>query len=121
MAGLGFTNLAAAQKLSKSDKAVLLVWLGGGPTHVETFDPKPEAPDEFRSVSGYCGSGASPILLGGNWINMCMMTDRMNVVHSFSHVNNSHARATHYVMTGTNTNEDQKQSVPSPGQRASGG
>src|SRR3954452_412297 len=29
-------------------KSVLLVWLGGGPSHVDLFDPKPDAPSDFR-------------------------------------------------------------------------
>src|SRR2546430_12915181 len=34
------------------DTSVIWLWLGGGPTHVETFDPKMSAPAEFRSVVG---------------------------------------------------------------------
>ena len=34
------------------DTSVVWLWLGGGPTHVETFDPKMAAPAEFRSVIG---------------------------------------------------------------------
>ena len=34
------------------DTSVVWVWLGGGPTHIETFDPKLSAPAEYRSVTG---------------------------------------------------------------------
>jgi hypothetical protein len=30
--------------------SILAVWLAGGPTHMETFDPKPDAPAEFRGL-----------------------------------------------------------------------
>src|SRR5947207_2342678 len=42
---------AAAGKQVKNTSVVWL-WLGGGPTHIETFDPKMDAPVEYRSVSG---------------------------------------------------------------------
>src|SRR6266403_622208 len=56
--GLGFSdilrlraNAASAQAASKpSGKQVncILIWLDGGPSHYETFDPKPDAPSEIR-------------------------------------------------------------------------
>jgi hypothetical protein len=43
---------AASAGVSTSNKSVVWLWLGGGPTHVETFDPKMTAPAEYRSVTG---------------------------------------------------------------------
>jgi len=45
---------AAAAKDGQPTKntSVIWLWLGGGPTHIETFDPKMSAPAEFRSVVG---------------------------------------------------------------------
>jgi len=102
-----------AQELSASDKSVILVWLGGGPTHVETFDPKPEASIEYRSVVGAIQNG--PIMIGGLWEKLSKQTHQMNVVRSFSHINNSHGAATHYVMTGHNANTEDVQNHPSAG------
>jgi hypothetical protein len=54
MAGLTLPRLLAAQNLASrqdqaaEDTAVIQIWLGGGPTHIETYDPKPEAPSEYR-------------------------------------------------------------------------
>ena len=54
MAGMTLPTLLAAQAQTKSvdqtldDTAVIQVWLGGGPTHFETYDPKPNAPKEYR-------------------------------------------------------------------------
>lgn len=46
---LGLHELSQAAPLSKSRaKSVLLVWLGGGPSHLDLFDPKPKAPLEYR-------------------------------------------------------------------------
>src|SRR5439155_22073596 len=45
--------------------SVVWFWLGGGPTHVETFDPKMTAPVEFRSTVGAVQSNVPGIVLGG--------------------------------------------------------
>ena len=39
---------AQEKKTAKKDTAVIQIWLGGGPTHFETYDPKPHAPQEYR-------------------------------------------------------------------------
>ena len=38
----------AAGKAKRNNKSVILIWLDGGPSHMETYDPKPEAPKEYR-------------------------------------------------------------------------
>ena len=51
MLGLGFTDLLRASQPSDGKKVnCILVWLDGGPSHYETFDPKPDAPKEIRRV-----------------------------------------------------------------------
>src|SRR6185436_6919583 len=58
LGGLALPDLlrarAAAAQSGKPTKntSVVWLWLGGGPTHIETFDPKMSAPTEFRSVTG---------------------------------------------------------------------
>src|SRR5688500_10597468 len=42
---------AAAGGPGAQAKAVLLLWMGGGPSHFETFDPKPDAPEGYRGPS----------------------------------------------------------------------
>src|SRR5262245_24542600 len=55
--GLGLTDLIGSQALAQnlSAKSCILLWLDGGPSHLETFDPKPDAPTEvrgpFRSIA----------------------------------------------------------------------
>ncbi|OYV84400.1 MAG: hypothetical protein B7Z73_15545 [Planctomycetia bacterium 21-64-5] len=43
---------AAAAGHTVRDTSVIWLWLGGGPTHIETFDPKMSAPAEVRSATG---------------------------------------------------------------------
>jgi hypothetical protein len=79
---------------------VIWLWLGGGPTHVETFDPKMTAPSEYRSVTGEVATVLPGVTLGGNFEKKAQVADRMAFVRSFAHTNSGHGGGTHYVMTG---------------------
>ena len=58
MGGLVLSDLLRARAAASAagrptrNTSVVWLWLGGGPTHVETFDPKMTAPAEFRSTVG---------------------------------------------------------------------
>src|SRR5579863_7253436 len=71
LTGLGLPELlreralAANEGRPQKNTSVVWVWLGGGPTHIETFDPKMEAPVEFRSCVGAVQSSVPGIELGG--------------------------------------------------------
>src|SRR5262245_37160054 len=47
------------------DTSVVWVWLGGGATHIETFDPKIDAPSEFRSAVGEVNTTIPGVTIGG--------------------------------------------------------
>lgn len=91
---------AAASGVSTKDTSVVWLWLGGGPTHVETFDPKMTAPSEYRSVTGEVKTNVPGVTLGGNFERMAAVADKMAFVRSFAHTNSGHSGGTHYVMTG---------------------
>jgi hypothetical protein len=80
--------------------SVVWLWLGGGPTHVETFDPKMSAPAEFRSTVGAMQTNVPGIELGGVFPRMARVADKMAFVRSFAHGNSGHGGGTHWVMTG---------------------
>ncbi|MCR9119672.1 MAG: DUF1501 domain-containing protein [bacterium] len=81
-------------------KSVIWVWLSGGPTHIETFDPKMSAPSEFRSITGQCATPIPGVAIGGTFPKMAAVGDKMAFVRSFAHGNSSHSTATQYIMTG---------------------
>src|SRR6267143_4358486 len=56
---------AAASGKPTRNTSVVWLWLGGGPTHVETFDPKMTAPVEFRSTIGAVQTNVPGVELGG--------------------------------------------------------
>lgn len=91
---------AKAAGLPTKDTSVVWIWLGGGPTHVETFDPKLTAPAEYRSTTGEVSTSIPGVTLGGTFPNMARVADKMAFVRSFAHTNSGHGGGTHFVMTG---------------------
>jgi hypothetical protein len=91
---------AAAQGQPTRNTSVVWLWLGGGPTHVETFDPKMEAPSEFRSVIGDVQTNVPGVRIGSVFPRMARVSDKMAYVRSFAHRNSGHGGGTHWVMTG---------------------
>jgi hypothetical protein len=106
VAGLTLSDLLKARAAANTtggptrDTSVVWLWLGGGPTHVETFDPKMSAPAEFRSMIGDVQTSVPGLRLGGLFPMMGRAADKMAFVRSFAHGNSGHAGGTHYVMTG---------------------
>ncbi|MEY2599712.1 MAG: hypothetical protein RLZZ142_1971, partial [Verrucomicrobiota bacterium] len=111
LGGLGFTDLlrsraeAALQPggAGRSKVNCILIWLDGGPSHYETFDPKPEAPSdirgEFRSIPtaipGVHFSETLPLL--------AKAADQFTVIRSICHKDPNHGGGNHYLMTGAPT------------------
>lgn len=91
---------AAEQGGKVKDTSVVWLWLGGGPTHVETFDPKMTAPAEYRSSTGEVATTVPGVTLGASFPKMAQHFDKLSVVRSFAHTNSGHGGGTHFVMTG---------------------
>src|SRR6476659_8231509 len=90
---------ATDMRSSASDTSVVWLWLGGGPTHIETFDPKMNAPSEYRSVVGAVKTTVPGIEVGGVFAKVARLADHMAFVRSFAHQNSGHGGGTHWVMT----------------------
>lgn len=84
------------------DKAVVLLFLQGGPTHIETFDPKMTAPSEYRAIFGEVKTRLPGVTFGKHFSQMAAIADRLAVVRSFRHGNGSHASASALVSSGGN-------------------
>ena len=103
--GLTLSNLLAQRAAGESksrghDTSVVWLWLNGGPTHIETFDPKMTAPAEFRSVTGEVKTVLPGVTLGGNFEGLAKHADKMAFVRSFAVPTSSHNRGAFWVNTG---------------------
>ncbi len=83
-------------------KSVIQIWLAGGPTHIDMFDPKPQAGED------YCGPYKKPIATNVSGIQICQMfpllakqADKYSLIRSMTHGNRAHETATYIMQTGT--------------------
>ena len=90
---------AARSGVPTKDTSVIWLWLSGGASQIETFDPKMTAPSDYRSMTDELPTVLPGITFGGGFPKLASVADRLAVVRSFSHTNNDHAGGTHYVMT----------------------
>ena len=99
--GLGLGGLALPQLLATRakastvpgavrDKSVVLLFLNGGPPHIEFFDPKMTAPSEIRSLTGEVPTKLPGITFGGTFPKLAALADRLTIVRSYGSGNASH-------------------------------
>jgi hypothetical protein len=101
LAGLSLSDLLRARANGTAKQtSIILLWLGGGPSQHETFDPKPDTPEEYRSIVGTVLTTLPGIRLGGLFPKMAQLADKLAIVRSFAHRDPSHEGATHWVQTG---------------------
>jgi hypothetical protein len=95
LGGLGLGDLlrsrAAAKEDRQSDTSVILIWLQGGPSHMETYDLKPEAPIDYRGE-------LNPIQTNVPGMDVCELlplharvADKFTIIRSISHGFANHA------------------------------
>ena len=92
---------ASTSVTSSKAKAVIQIWMWGGPSHLDTFDPKPEAGRD------YCGPLNKPIATNVPGIQigellplLAQQADKYAIIRSMTHGINSHETAAYQVQTG---------------------
>jgi uncharacterized protein (DUF1501 family) len=93
---------AAAQGSGRQVKntSVVFLFLDGGASHLETFDPKPDAPKEYRCVFDTVATRLPGIRFCSLLPKMAQLADRLAIVRSFTHTDGDHPGAQHWVKTG---------------------
>ncbi|MBT5019808.1 MAG: DUF1501 domain-containing protein, partial [Planctomicrobium sp.] len=81
-------------------KSVIFLFLFGGPSQLETFDLKPEAPSEIRGPFYPISSRTPGLLIGEHLPKLANVSDKFAVVRSMTHDFNDHSGAAHYLQTG---------------------
>ncbi|MCA8995774.1 MAG: DUF1501 domain-containing protein [Planctomycetaceae bacterium] len=81
-------------------KSCILVWLDGGPTHYETFDPKPEAPSEVRGEFFPIETKVPGVHFSEHMTRLAGIADKISIVRSIRHNQGNHGAGNHYMMTG---------------------
>ncbi|MEO1998767.1 MAG: DUF1501 domain-containing protein, partial [Planctomycetaceae bacterium] len=92
---------AAAQKQQPvRARACVMIWLDGGPSHLETFDLKPRAAAEVRGPLQPIQTSVAGIQIGECLPHTAKMADRVAIIRSITSPLGEHNFGTHYVMTG---------------------
>ncbi|MDB5350770.1 MAG: hypothetical protein JWN86_2017 [Planctomycetota bacterium] len=81
-------------------KSVILVYLGGGLSHHDSFDPKPDAPSEVKGKYGAITTKTPGVRYGELLPRMASISDRFSLVRSGTHGNDHHETATNWVLSG---------------------
>lgn len=115
---LGMTGLMFADRLfvpavqaavrPATAKSVIQIWMWGGPCHLDTFDPKPEAGND------YCGPLTKPIETNVSGIRICELlpelakhADKYSILRGMTHGINGHETASYMVQTGRKPGDGQ--------------
>jgi uncharacterized protein (DUF1501 family) len=102
--GIGLSSLLARRAESsapvRGPKSLILIFQTGAPSHLDTFDPKPEAPAEIRGEFRPIATRVPGLWISEHLPRLAARADKYAIVRSMSHRENNHLVATHHVLTG---------------------
>ena len=106
MASVGLGQVLAAQAKSaengvgKKDTSVILLWLDGGPGHMDTYDMKPEAPVEYRGMWNPIKTNVPGFDITELFPLQAKIADKFSIVRSLHHDTGDHFTGGHWMLTG---------------------
>lgn len=106
--GLGLTDLLRADadanegrgNRSSNQKSIIVFWTDGGISQQDSYDPKPDAPSEYRGMYGTISTSAAGISVSDALPMQARVMHRMSLVRSVHHENGIHAPSAHWMQTG---------------------
>lgn len=104
-AGLGLADLlrlqaAGAIERQATTNSVIILWMRGGPSQHETWDPKPEAPAEYRGVFGAATTNVPGVQICDLLPQSARIFDKWSIVRSLHHKDAGHSSADQICFTG---------------------
>ncbi len=97
----GYLRLAQADELrSGTARRGIFVNLGGGPSHLDTFDPKPDAPQEIRGEFSPIATCVPGIQIGEMFPKLAACADKFAILRGVSHTLAAHELGSQYLNTG---------------------
>src|ERR1700681_3700876 len=91
---------AIAGAASVPRTSCILIWLDGGPSHIDSFDPKPDAPAEIRGDFRPIHTRVAGMHFAEPMPRLAAISDKLAIVRSIHHDQNNHGAGNHYMMTG---------------------
>ncbi|MCA9063743.1 MAG: DUF1501 domain-containing protein [Planctomycetaceae bacterium] len=107
----------AEQTVASNARAdsVIFLWMGGGVTHLDSFDPKPQAPVEIRGTLDTIRTVIPGVQFAEPMMRLAEIADELCVVRSFSHDSNDHLLSQVYTLSGRKVTAAQLFSEPNIG------
>jgi uncharacterized protein (DUF1501 family) len=100
LAGTGLLGQISlhADELKKQGRSCILVWLGGGPSQMETWDPKPGTSNggQTKAIS----TAVKGVQIAEHWPRLAKSLDRWGLIRSMTNKEGAHERATYQLHTG---------------------
>jgi hypothetical protein len=116
LANLLQTRNAQAATGKAKDTSVILIWKGGGPSHIDMWDLKPQAPAEFKGEFAPIPTNVPGIDISEHLPLSARQMDKFSILRSVTHPDAGHESASHYLLTGYKpTNDIPANEVPSYG------
>jgi hypothetical protein len=84
---------------AKKDTSVLLIWLDGGPGHMDMYDMKPDAPPEYRGLWSPIKTNVPGIEVTELFQQQAKVADKFSIIRSLHHDNGDHFAAAHAMLT----------------------
>jgi hypothetical protein len=106
--GAGLTDILRLKAGAESGvparaKSCITIWLDGGPSHFETFDPKPDAPMEIRGELSPIKTRTPGVTFCETMPKLAECSDKFTLIRSIRHDQGNHGAGNHYMTTGTPT------------------
>jgi hypothetical protein len=118
MFGLTLSELlrvrATARGVEQRGTSVIFVELAGGPTHIETYDPKPNAPIEFRGPLGTISTSLPGVQVSELMVQQARIMDKLAVLRAVTHTSSSHGTSAHLTQTGYYLRDPQRRENDMP-------
>ncbi len=105
MAGMGTLSMAdllraKEQSGSKKDTSVIMIWLDGGPGHMDMYDMKPDAPAEYRGIWQPIATNVPGMEVTELYPKQAKVADKFSIIRSLYHNNGDHFTGGHFMLTG---------------------
>ncbi len=98
--GLLRLRQAGAQSSAGRKKSVILIWQAGGPSHIDMYDLKPDAPAEVRGEFKPIDTNVAGIRIGEHLPRQAKIMDKLAILRSATHTNAGHGMGAQWMLTG---------------------
>jgi hypothetical protein len=105
MASAGLPTILRAKEASShtgvpaKDTSVILLWLDGGPSHIDLYDMKPQAPSEYRGIWSPIKTNVPGMEISELLPHQAKVADKFAILRSLHHDNGDHFTGAHYMLT----------------------